>query len=330
MTGELRLFGLDASKDYATKVAEHLDMELCKHIEDYFADREAYIRSDINVRECDVFVIQSLYNDTTETLADKLVKLLFFVGSLKDASASRITVVAPYLAYQRQDRKTESRAPITTKYFAKLLEAAGADRLLTMDVHNLSAFQNAFRIQTDHLEAKNLLADFIADLAQQDKVVDNLVVLSPDSGGMGRAKRFRNALNKRLNAEVGLAYLDKSHHGKVIQGHEIVGDVANKHVVMLDDMISSGATNSESNKAVIAKNGKLWYTCATHGLFVGRVSENLSTIDNIIVTDTIKLKWAGENANKVRFISTAKIFAQAIRRIHQGGSLSELLTDGPR
>lgn len=327
MNANFRLFGLNATKDYAKEVATHLDVELSKHCEEYFADHEAYLRSDVNVRDCDVYVIQSLYNGPDESVADKLCKLLFFIGSLRDASVRRITAVIPYMAFQRQDRKTESRAPITTKYLAKQIEAAGADRLLTMDVHNLSAFQNAFRIQTDALEAKNLLADFIADKLKETSVAD-LVVLSPDSGGMGRAKRFRQSLVKRVKQDVGLAYLDKTHQGKVIQGHEIIGDVTHKNVVIIDDMISSGATLVECDKAIEKNEGKLWASCATHGLFVGRVNENLSSLDNIIVCDTIKPKLNDENMKKLHIISSTRMFAQAIRRTHEeGGSISDLLKD---
>lgn len=328
MNGNFRLFGLNATKEYAKEVAEHLDVELSKHVEEYFADHEAYLRSDVNVRDCDVYVIQSLYNGPDESLADKLTKMLFFIGSLRDASVRRITAVIPYLAFQRQDRKTESRAPITTKYLAKQIEAAGADRLLTMDVHNLSAFQNSFRIQTDALEARNLLADYIAEKLIEAGITD-LVILSPDSGGMGRAKRFRQSLIRRLDQEVGMAYLDKTHQGKVIQGHDIIGDVTHKNVVIIDDMISSGATLVECDKAIKKNDGKLWAAAATHGLFVGRVNENLSSIDNIIVCDTIKTKQLNEgNMKKLHIISTSRMFAQAIRRTHEeGGSISDLLKD---
>jgi ribose-phosphate pyrophosphokinase len=318
-----RLFGLGATQDYAMKVAEHLEVELSNHVEESFSDNECYVRSDVNVRNCDVFVIQSLYQDSNETVADKFAKLLFFIGSLRDASARRITIVIPYLAYSRQDRKTESRAPITTKYVARLIEAVGADRLLTMDVHNLAALQNAFRIPTDNLEAKNLLADYVAETI--DYPPDRVVVLSPDSGGMSRTKRFRNALSQRLHTDVGLAYLDKTHEGRLIRGHEIVGDVKNRAVVVFDDMISSASTISECDRAITANHGELWGACATHGLFVGRVIENLSNVRRIIITDTIaRLKEGFQH--KLQVISTAEMFAEAIRRIHaEGGSISDLL-----
>ena len=271
-----RLFGLDGTKEFSSQVAYHLDSDLHKHVEEYFADHETYVRSDVNVRNSDCYVIQSLYSDEEETVADKLAKLLFFIGSLRDASARRITAVIPYLAFQRQDRKTNSREPITTKYIAMMFEAVGTDRLLTMDVHNLSALQNSFRLPTDNLEAKNILADYVADDPIVKENADRLVCLSPDSGGMGRSKRFRHALSSRLGADVGLAYLYKTHSGKVIEGKEIIGDIKGKLVVVIDDMISSGATLVECKNAVYRSGGELWAACATHPLCVGRINEKIS------------------------------------------------------
>lgn len=326
MMGNFRIFGLNSSQDFATKVANHLDVELSEVAESYFSDHEPYIRSSVNVRDCDVYIIQSLYHDKSESVADKFLKLLVFIGSLRDASARRITAVMPYLAFQRQDRKTESRAPITTKYIAKALESAGLDRLLTMDVHNLAAFQNAFRIQTDTLEAKNLIADFIAEQLQE---LEHIVVLSPDSGGMSRAKRFRQALATRLKRDIGLAYLDKNHYGDGISANDIIGDVSGKVVVAVDDMISSGATLAACDKVVEARGGALWAVCATHGLFVGKVNENMASMKRIVVTDTIDSNSRELNAEvfeKLHVISAAKMFSQAIRRTHEeGGSISDLL-----
>lgn len=329
MSNNLRIFGLNATKDFAKAIAEYLDVELSKHEEEYFADREPYLRSEVNVRNSDVFVIQSLYSDEHETVCEKFAKLLFFIGSLRDASARRICVVTPYLAFQRQDRKVKSREPITTKYVARMLEASGADRLLTMDVHSLAAMQNAFRVPTDNLEAQNLIADYVCQkIRTSDVPLNSLVVLSPDSGGMTRTKRFRNRLSKVLGVDVGLAYLDKTHQGKLIQGQEIVGNVREKYCLVIDDMISSGSTLVECNKAIQANQGKLWAACATHGLFVGRVNENLYNIDSVVITDTIRLKCnlTEPVMAKIHVISTARMFGQAIRRTHEeGGSISDLL-----
>ena len=160
----IKIFGLDSTREYAAKVANELGVDLSSKTEDYFDDGEATLRSEVNVRGQDVFVIQSLYSCEKEKVADKIIKLLIFIGSLRDASARRITAVIPYLAYQRQDRKTASRAPIVTKYLAKWFQSARLDRLLTIDNHSLQALQNSFDVTiTDHLEAKRSLATYVAD-----------------------------------------------------------------------------------------------------------------------------------------------------------------------
>lgn len=343
------VFGLDGSRRFAQRVAKYLDVPVSKHVEDYFDDQEPYIRSDVNVRGCDVYVITSLYTDQDQTVSAKFTKLLFFIGSLVDASARRITVAAPYLSYARQDRKTESRAPISIKYFAQCIEAVGANRILTMDVHNLSAFQNAFRIPTDNLEAKNPMADFLCGVDSgiqadgepqlvEDHIPEplvenseNLVVLAPDSGGMGRAKRFRNALEKRLKLpnQIDVVYLDKERRndGKV-QGNKIIGNVKGKRVIILDDLVSSGSTVRVSAQTVEKRGGDVWAVCATHGLFVGNSNEQLSNLQRLVVTDTIlPFRLEAENwKDRLFVIPTAMMFAQAIRRTHEeGGSISDLL-----
>ena len=344
-----RLFGLEGSRPFAQRVARYLDVPVARLIEDWFADKEPYIRSDVNVRGCDVYVISSLYSDADQTVSEKFTKLLFFIGSLVDASARRITVVAPYLPYSRQDRKTESRAPISIKYFAQCIEAVGANRVLTMDVHNLSAMQNAFRIPTDNLEAKNLIADYLCGVdsgAESDGVpcpvdhhmaeplvnsADELVVLAPDSGGLGRARRFRNALELRLGLQnqISVVYLDKerSSTGQV-RGSKIVGDVSGRQVIILDDMISSGSTVALAADAVQQHGGEVWAICATHGMFVGRAKEHLANVGRILVTDTIVPFQVGGSPwdGRLTVIPTAMMFAQAIRRTHEeGGSISDLL-----
>ncbi|VAX36779.1 Ribose-phosphate pyrophosphokinase [hydrothermal vent metagenome] len=344
-----RLFGLDGSNKYAKRVATYLDTPLSRHTEFFFSDKETYVRSDENVRGCDVYVISSLCTDKKQSAAEKLTKLLFFIGSLVDASARRITVVTPYLAFARQDRKTESRAPISIKYLAQCVEAVGANRVITLDVHNLSALQNAFRIPTDNLEAKNLMVDYLCGITSiiGDKGVaeisdphipnplienpNDLVVLSPDSGGMGRAKRFRNSLEQRLGLEneIEVAYIDKERvSGNKVQGSKIVGNVTGKRVIILDDMIASGSTIALAADAVKRNQGKVWAACASHGMFVGKPNKNLKGIKRIVITDTISpfrldpQKYDG----RLFVIPTAMMFARAIRRTHEeGGSISDLL-----
>ena len=346
-----RLFGLDGSKTYADRVAAHLNVPRSRHVERFFADRETYVRSDVNVRGCDVYAITGLFADPEQSVPEKLVKLLFFAGSLKDASAKRVAAVCPYLGYARQDRKTESRAPISIKYLAQCLEAVGVSRVLTMDAHNLSAFQNAFRIPTDNLEAKNLLADYLCGVdggretggvpqrveeCLNEPLCDaadagELAVLAPDSGGMGRARRFRNALEMRLQSPnaIGVAYLDKERvDGDTVRGTSVVGDVAGKRVIILDDMISSGGTVKLCADAVAANGGEVYAACATHGLFVGDVEANLAQVPRVVVTDTIRPFRLDGTATRDRLhvIPTAGMFAEALRRTHEeGGSISDLL-----
>lgn len=323
----LRIFGLSGSRDFAARIAEQIgpDVELSGHEEEFFDDDEAYLRSGVNVRGRDVFVIQSLFSCRRERVADKFMKLLIFIGSLRDASAERITVVAPYMAYARQDRKTRPREGIVTKYTAQWLESVGADRFLTIDIHNLSALQNGFRrCIPDNLEARNLLARYIADNTPRE-LHDKMTVMSPDIGGMVRTRLFRNALSKLLGVDLPMAILDKTHVGRVIQGHVVVGDVKDRKVVIVDDMIASGKTMSESKKAVEANGGEVWAACATHGLFVGRASDNLAAFDRIVVTDTVQpFRLEGKAKDNLTVISTTRLFAQAIRRIHDNDSVSDL------
>src|SRR5688572_6269797 len=155
MRNSIAVFALNASRDFGEKISAHLSISLTEHEEREFEDGEHKARPLASVRSKDVFVIQSLYGDSQQTVNDKLCRLLFFLGALRDASAERITAVIPYLCYARKDRKSKSRDPVTTRYVAALFEAVGADRVVTLDVHNLAAYQNAWRIRADHLEARN-------------------------------------------------------------------------------------------------------------------------------------------------------------------------------
>ncbi len=322
----LRIFGLNGTHKFAESVAESLDINLNRHVEKYFPDREPYVRADENVRGCDVYVIQSLYTDEHESVNDKFIKLLYFIGSLKDASAERVTAVIPYFGYQRQDRKTESRASITTKYVAMMLEAAGADRVLSMDVHSLAVFQNSIRIPTDHLEAKNLIVDEVAICLRNQQ--EEIAVLAPDSGGAGRADRFRKSLAAKLAKKIPLVHMDKIREGSEVHGNTISDNIEGKIIIAVDDMISSGSTLAKAAETVEKFGGNFWGACATHGLFVGDVGSNLAKINNIVVTDTIdKVRCLHyDHSKKIKVLSCTKLFAKAIRRIHdEGGSISDLL-----
>src|SRR5262245_18988827 len=203
--GEISIFAPGPNRDFGERVAAHLGVSLSAHEEREFEDGEHKMRPLVNVRGKDVFVIQSLYGDGRWSVNDKLCRLLFFLGSLRDASAERVTAVVPYLCYARKDRKSKPRDPVTTRYVAGLFEALGVDRVLTMEVHNLAAFQNAFRIRTDHLEAVKPFVGHFAPLVRQE----DIVVVSPDAGGVKRAEDFRQALGRALDRDVSSAFMEK-------------------------------------------------------------------------------------------------------------------------
>lgn len=319
------LFALQASRPFGEDVARHLGIALSAHEEREFEDGEHKSRSLVNVRHKDVFVIQSLYADTRESVNDKLLRLLFFIGALKDASARCVTAVVPYLAYARKDAKTQTRDPVTTRYVAQLFEALGTDRLLTLDVHNLAAFQNAFRIRTDHLEATKLFVEHLAPLLHDEP---HITVVSPDIGGIKRAERFRQALCKTLGRESNLAFMEKARAKGMMRTGRLAGDVGGAAVI-IDDLISTGGTLLQAAIACRERGATRVYAAATHGLFIGDSGKLLSgtELDKIIVTDSVPPFRLNRKliVNKLVVLPAAPLFAEAIRRIHTGGSLVELL-----
>ncbi len=319
------IFALHASRPFGEAVARVLGAGLAEHEEREFEDGEHKSRPLIGVRDRDVFVIHSLYADAAQGVNDKLLRLLFFIGALKDASAGRVTAVVPYLAYARKDAKTQTRDPVTTRYVAQLFESVGTDRLVTLDVHNLAAFQNAFRIRTDHLESTKLfVAHFAALLGRESSIT----VVSPDIGGVKRAERFRQALGRAMKRELNAAFLEKARALGVMRGGKLVGDVAGTAIVV-DDLISTGGTLLHAAAACRATGATKVYAAATHGIFVGKADRLLSgaELDQVVVTDTIPpFRLDPELARgRLEVVSAAPLFAEAIRRIHGGGSLAELL-----
>jgi len=325
----VRVFALNFSKDYGEAVANALNRELSPHREFYHDDRELYVRACVNVRRCSVFVIASLYTDQTETVNDKLAKLKYFVGALKDAAAEKVIAICPYFCYARSDRKVRSREAVITKYIAQELEAVGTDRIITLDVHNLQAYQNAFRTcHSDNLEAKIDFANYFgSQLAEVHP--RNISILSPDAGGMSRCNWFRQALMKRLGPEIGIAFLDKSHDendSSKKSGDKIVGDVA-PIMIIYDDMIASAGTSKLAADACLAYGAEQIWLVATHGLFVGKANERLDLphIHKIVITDTVKPWRLSEKLlTKTEIVPTASRVAEAIRRTYTGESLSSM------
>ncbi|HJV92845.1 MAG TPA: ribose-phosphate diphosphokinase, partial [Azonexus sp.] len=200
---DISLFALDSGRAFGGKIAQRLDVLLGLLEERNFEDGEHKSRPLVSVRGKDVYVVQSLYAEPGQSVNDKLLRLLFFIGALVDASAERVTAVIPYLCYTRKEQKTQPRDPVTTRYIARLFEAVGTFRVVAMDVHNVAAFQNAYRCHTDHLEATPLFVKHFTDRLRPGPVA----VVSPDAGGVKRAERFRVRLGQALEMELPLAFL---------------------------------------------------------------------------------------------------------------------------
>jgi ribose-phosphate pyrophosphokinase len=319
------LFALDATRAWGEAVARHLNLALSPHEERGFEDGAHKSRPLANVRGRDVFVLQSLYGDREQSVDDKLCRLLFFIGALKDASAASVTALVPYLGYARKDQKSQPRDPVTSRYVAALFEAVGTDRIVTLDVHNLAAYQNAFRCRTDHLRADGLFVRHFAPLVGSQQVA----VVSPDAGGIKRAERFRLRLARALGRPVAAAFAEKHRAEGVVSGELIVGDVAGRCAIILDDLISTGTTIARTVKACRGLGATSVYAAASHGLFVGDAAQVLAdaALSGIVVTDSVPpFRLAeGPARDKLVVLPAAKLFADAIRAIHDGGSLTELL-----
>lgn len=321
----LTLFALEASHEFGTRVAQALEAPLAPHEERSFEDGEHKSRPLVNVRGRDVFVVHSLYGDANETPSDKLCRLLFFVGALKDAAAARVTVLVPYLCYARKDRKTKPRDPVTTRYVAALFEAVGTDRVVTMDVHNLAAYQNAFRCGTDHLEAKRVFVEYLGPALGAAEVA----VVSPDAGGLKRANAFREALSRAVGRGVPLAFMEKYRSAGVVSGTTLVGEVAGRVAILIDDLISTGTTIARAATACREGGAVRVIAAATHGVFTGEANAQLASaaLSELVVTDTIPSFRLTDPAVRKKLVTLpcAPLFAEAARRIHAGGSIVDLL-----
>lgn len=319
------LFAPTASRPWGEAVAAHLGVPLSPLEERVFEDGEHKLRPLANVRGREVFVLHSLYGEPTHSVDEKMVRLLFFIGALKDAAAARVTAVVPYLGYARKDRKTKPRDPVNTRYVAALFEAVGADHVLTIDVHNLAAYQNAFRCSTDHLEANGLFAaHFAPRIGSRDAVV-----VSPDAGGIKRAEQFRQHLSATLGRPVAAAFAEKHRSEGVVSGELIVGDVAGRVAIIIDDLISTGTTISRTVQACRGLGAAEVHAAASHGLFVGAAAQVLAdpALASLVVTDSVPPFRLPEGPvrDKLVLLPTAPLFAEAIRCMAEGGSISDLL-----
>ena len=320
----MKLFGLNATREYAQRVADHLGVSLAAHEERDFEDGEFKIRSLESVRGERVFVCQSLASDPQLSPHDKLCRLLFFIGALKDAAAAQVTAIVPYLAYWRKDHRTKPRDPVTTRYVARLLEAVGVDAVATIDVHNLTAFDNAFGCRKEHLEATVLFADHFAPLVG---AAAKVVVVSPDAGGVKRARAFAAQLGLRSGRGVDLAFMEKQRSEGRVSGELFAGDVSDAVVIVFDDLISSGTTIARAAAACLERRAHSVHAAATHGVFADGAMELLggSSLESLVVTDTVmdvRRRCQGVRT-QLHVLESAPLFAHAVEhwaRDHEIGT----------
>ena len=321
----LLLFALEHSHVPGNAIAQQLGLALAPHEERVFEDGEHKARPLQSVRGRSCFVLHSLYGEPAQSVNDKLTRLLFFIATLKDAAAKEVTAVVPYLAYARKDRKTQPRDPVTLRYLAQLFEAVGTDALLVLEVHNPAAFQNAFRCSTETLDCTALFAQQLVDRLGDSAVT----VVSPDAGGVKRAALFRQKLAHSLGRSVTMGFVEKFRSAGVLSGELLVGEVSGRHVLLFDDLISSGQTLLRAARACHQQGATAVWALAAHGLFNADAASVLSDpmIERVFITDSVPLRLTPGSAlaNKLEVVSCADLLAEAIRRCHEGGSIVELM-----
>lgn len=322
---QFRLFALNGSTELGEQIATSLSGTLAAHEERSFEDGEHKIRPLDTVAGHDVYVVHSLHGGPVESPNDKLCRLLFFIGALRDAGAANVTAVTPYLCYARKDRRTKENDPVTIRYLASLFEAVGTSRIVTLDVHNEAAFENAFRCPSVALTTSPLLIEKIKSIAGDQPIS----VVSPDLGGGKRADLLREALEKALQRPIGKAFVEKHRSSGRVSGDLFAGEVSDALCVVVDDLISSGGTLVRAAKAARAHGARNVIACVAHGLFMPGAETALAdvSIDRIIATDTVppfRLP-PGPVLAKLDMIPAAPLLAEAIKRLHQNESLADLL-----
>ena len=312
--GKLKLFTGNSNPALAKRIADAMGLQLGDVTVKQFADGEVSVNFGESVRGCDVFLIQS----TCCPVNDNFMELLVMIDACRRASASRITAVMPYFGYARQDRKARPRDPISAKLCANMLEAAGADRVLTMDLH-ANQIQGFFDIPVDNLLGTKILTQYFYDKLGTNH--PDYVVVSPDLGSVTRVRKFTDKL------DLPMAIVDKRRpKPNVSEVMNIIGDIKDKHVILVDDMVDTAGTLCNGAKALVERGGaKSVIACATHGVLSGPAIERLqdSVIDKLILLDTIPVE--GDKAiDKIEMLTVADLFAEAIHRIYDEHAISDL------
>jgi ribose-phosphate pyrophosphokinase len=324
-TGEgPQLFALQATAELGNAVANALGRPLAPHEEREFEDGEHKARPLEVVAGRDVYVIQSLHGGPGLSANDKLCRLLFFIGALKDAGAARVTAVVPYLCYARKDRRTKPNDPVTTRYVAGLIESVGTTAVVTLEVHNPAAFENAFRCRAVTLTGTPLFVDYIRTLGEE-----NLCVVSPDTGGAKRAELLRETLQAACGRPVTKAFADKHRSAGIVSGDLFVGDVAGRTALIIDDLIGTGGTLLCAARAARKSGARRVIALVTHGLFMPGAEKVLAdpAIDRVVVTDSVPPFRLGTTAawDKLVMLPAAPLLAEAVARLHDGRALTDLV-----
>ena len=309
---DLKLFSGTANLALGQRIAEEVGRPLGKAKVRRFSDGEIFVEIEENVRGSDVYVVQS----TCQPSNENLMELLIMIDALKRASADRITAVIPYYGYARQDRKVAPRTPISSKLVADLLTAAGTSRVLAVDLH-AGQIQGFFNIPFDHLYANPIFLDYL----EKEKIDGNMVIVSPDAGGVERARAYA----KRL--VTGLAIIDKRRE-KPNQSEvmHVIGDVKGKTAVLVDDIVDTAGTLANAASALREQGAETVYAICTHPVLTGKALERISDspLEALIVSDTIPIDEKRAQCSKIRVLSVAGLLGEAIRRIHTGESVSSL------
>ena len=310
---DIKIFACNSNKELAEKIAKDLGLALGDAEVEKFSDGEISVKINETIRGADVYIVQS----TSAPVNDNLMELLIMIDAMKRASAGRINAVIPYYGYARQDRKARARDPISAKLVANLITCAGADRVLTMDLH-CAQIQGFFDIPVDHLLGAPLLVKHYHDKFDND--LENIVAVSPDLGSVGRTRNFAEKMN------IPLAIIDKRRpKANVSEVMNIIGDIQDKKVKLVDDMIDTAGTITNAANALKQRGAQEVFACCTHAVLSGPAIERIeqSAIKELIVLNTIHLPNEKRIA-KIKELTVADIFADAINRIHEGISVSKL------
>lgn len=319
------LFGLEPDAAFAGRVAQRCGCSVAPLEERPFGHGEHKMRPLVNVAGRDVYVVHSLHGEAGLSANDKLVRLLFFIGALKDAGATRVTAITPYLAYSRKDRRTKPQDPVSTRYTAMLFEAVSTDRIVTVEVHNLSAFENAFRsCRPEHVPVAALFASYVATMVGEQPIA----VISPDAGGDKRAELFRRTLETLSGRAVDKAIMDKHRSKGVVSGSLLAGNVAGKTAIIVDDLISSGTTIVRAARTCREAGATRVIAVAAHAMFPADAPLfGADGPDQLLVTDTVPLPEGLATAarDKIGIVSVAELVGDVIVNLHAGRAVSDLL-----